>query len=321
MDDGSPGWGDVFAEGEADGWGGVMRDGKVLVYGATGAQGSPVVEQLLDAGRSVRVLTRDAGLAQHWASRGAEIAVGDLAQPETLKAANDGVDRVVLQLPLQYDFALHEAYGRNAVDAARAAGVELLVFNTSAHVIPDTDVHIYGVRQEVVDYLQASGVPSIVLRPTFYMEILLGPWIRPGIVDNGVVAFPLPADFPMSWVSASEMAAYSVAALDRPDLAGSTFDIGGPEALSGDEIARHFSELLQTSVSYVPIPPDDYEQALAPIFGPTVAFEVASQVRYIIGSGDGSVDMKETSAEFSVEPVTLHQWLRRHEWGPGSTTF
>ena len=108
------GLGNVFAESRQMG-GGVMHDGKVLVYGATGAQGSPVVQQLLDAGRSVRVVTRDAGLAQHWASRGAEIAVGDLAQPETLKAANDGVDMVVLQLPLQYDFALHEAYGRNAV--------------------------------------------------------------------------------------------------------------------------------------------------------------------------------------------------------------
>ncbi|WP_137845165.1 NmrA family NAD(P)-binding protein [Microbacterium sp. 2FI] len=296
-----------------------MHDGKVLVYGATGAQGSPVVEQLLDAGRRVRAVTRDAERAQHWAARGAEVAVADLGQPETLKAANEGIDMVVLQLPLQYDFALHEAYGRNAIDAARAAGVELVVFNTSAHVIPDADVHIYQVRQEVVDYLHDSGVPSIVLRPTFYMEILLGPWIRPGIVDNGVMAFPLPADFPMSWVSASEMGAYSVAALDRPDLAGRTFDIGGPEALTGSGMAAQFSDLLRSSVSYMPIPPDAYEQALAPMFGPTVAFEVASQVRYIIGTGDGSIDMKETAAEFSVEPVTLQQWLRGHEWRTGST--
>ncbi|HEX5859112.1 MAG TPA: NmrA family NAD(P)-binding protein [Microbacterium sp.] len=297
-----------------------MNSGKVLVYGATGAQGSPVVEQLLDAGRPVRALTRDAERAQHWAAKGAEVVVADLGQPETLKAANEGVDSVVLQLPLQYDFALHEAYGRNAVDAARAAGVELLVFNTSAHVFPDADVHIYRVRQEVVDYLEASGVASIVLRPTFYMEILLGPWIRPGIVDNGVVAFPLPADFPMSWVSAGEMAAYSVAALDRPDLAGRTFDIGGPEGLTGDEIARRFADLLQHSVSYLSIPPDDYERALAPVFGPTVASEVASQVRYIIGSGDGSVDMKGTAAEFDVQPVTLQQWIRTHDWRTTTTS-
>ena len=197
--------------------------GTILVYGATGTQGTPVEDQLLKQGRDTRVVTRDAGHAAHWAARGAEVAVADLGDPKTLAAANDGIDCLVLQLPLQYDFELHEAYGRNAVDAAKAAGVKLVVFNTSAHVIAGENVHAYEARQEVVDYLRASGIPSVVIRPTFYYEIFLGPWIRPGIVDSGVVAFPLPAQFPMSWISAEETAAYAVAALDRPDLAGKEF--------------------------------------------------------------------------------------------------
>ena len=291
-----------------------MREGIVLVYGSTGTQGTPVADQLLTAGRAVRALTRDAARAQHWAARGAEIAVADLADPNTLAAANKGVDQVVLQLPLQYDFALHETYGRNAVDAARAAAVGLVVFNTSAHVFQGTDVHAYQARQEVIDHLQESGVPHIVLRPTFYMEILLGPWIRPGIVEQGVVAFPLPADFPMSWISAGEMAAFGVAALDRPHLSGASFDIGGPQPLTGNDIARSFSELLEKSVSYVSIPPDDYERALAPVFGSTVAFEVASQVRYMIAQGDGSVDMTDTAAQFGVNPTSLDAWIRQHNW-------
>lgn len=172
-----------------------VKDDVVLVYGGTGTQGSPVVEQLLAAGRSVRVLTRDAGRAEHWRSRGAEIVVADLGAPGTLAAANAGVTRVVLQLPLQYDFDLHETYGRNAIDAAQAAGVDLVVFNTSAQVIDNTQVHAYQARQVVIDYLHASGVASVVFRPTFYMEILLGPWIRPAIVNDGIVAFPLPATF------------------------------------------------------------------------------------------------------------------------------
>ncbi|SNS01416.1 SDR family oxidoreductase [Blastococcus mobilis] len=286
----------------------------MLVYGSTGTQGTPVVQKLLDTGTRVRAVTRDAARAEHWKVRGAEIAVADLQHPDTLAAANKGISQVVLQLPLQYDFALHETYGRNAVDAARAAGVELTVFNTSAHVLQDTDVHAYQARQEVIDYLQSSAVPNIVLRPTFYMEILLGPWIRPGIVEHGVVAFPLPAEFPMSWVSAGEMAAYGVSALGRPELAGSTFDIGGPEALSGNDIARCFSEVLGKEVSYAAIAPDDYERALAPVFGPTVAFEVASQVRCIIERGDGTVEMTETAAQFSVSPTPLVDWIRQHSW-------
>ena len=291
-----------------------MRKGTVLVYGSTGTQGSPVVDQLLTAGRAVRALTRDAARARHWAARGAEVAQADLVDPVSLAAATEGVDQVVLQLPLQYDFALHETYGRNAVDAAEAAAVGLVVFNTSAHVFPGTDVHAYQARQEVVDHLQRSGVPNVVLRPTFFMEILLGPWIRPGIVEQGVVAFPLPADLPMSWVSAGELAAYGVAALDRPDLAGTSFDIGGPQALTGKDIAGCFSEILGRSVSYVPIAPDDYERALAPMFGARVAYEVASQVRYVINRGDGSVDMTDTAAQLGVRPTHLDVWIRQHDW-------
>ncbi len=68
--------------------------------------------------------------------------MGDLGDRASLEAAHRGVDQVVLHLPLQYDFALHDAYGRNAVDAARAAGVSMLVFNTSAHVLQGTDVTV-----------------------------------------------------------------------------------------------------------------------------------------------------------------------------------
>ena len=78
------------------------------------------------------------------------------------------------------------------------------MFNTSAHVISGENVHAYEARQEAVDYLRASGPPSVRIRPTFDYEIFLGPRIRPGIVDSGVVAFPLPAQFLMSWISAEK---------------------------------------------------------------------------------------------------------------------
>ncbi len=295
------------------------QSGIVLVYGATGTQGSPVAEQLLDAGRPVRVLTRDPDRARALADRGAEVAVGNLDDPASLEAAHWGVDRVVLHLPLQYDFALHETYGRNAIAAARAAGVPMLVFNTTAHVLDGTDVTVYRVRQEMVDHLRASGVPSVVLRPTFYMDNLLGPWIKPGIVDSGVLAFPLPADFPMSWVSSQEVGAYATAALDRPELVGSTFDIGGPEGLTGEAMAACLSTVLGRPVSYVEIAPDAYEQALVPLFGPAVAYEVAEQVRCIIGRGDGRVDMSQPRDQLGVEPVPLAEWAQRQRWDSGSS--
>jgi NAD(P)H dehydrogenase (quinone) len=291
-----------------------MTTRPVLVYGATGTQGGPVADQLLAAGRPVRVVTRDAKRARSFADRGAEVAVADLGDPESLREAHHGVDRVVLHLPLQYDFALHEKYGRNAIDAARDAGVSMLVFNTSAQVLDDPAVTVYRVRQQMVDYLLASGVPAVVLQPTFYMDNFLGPWIKPGIIDSGVLAFALPADLPMSWISAQEAAAYAVDALDRPELAGKVFDIGGPEALTGADLAARFTDALGRPVTYVGIEPDAYEQALLPLFGPAVAYEVAQQVRCIIGRGDGTVDMTHPSKHLKVTPLPLPHWISQQDW-------
>jgi uncharacterized protein YbjT (DUF2867 family) len=244
-----------------------MQD-MILVYGATGTQGGPIADQLLTQGRRVRVITRERTRAGHLAARGADVVVADLGDRDSLAAANEGVDQVVLQLPLQYDFDLHERYGRNAVDAARAAGVELVVFNTSAQVVPGTQVHAYQARQQVVDYLQSSGLSNIVLRPTFYMEIFLGPWIRPGIVEQSVLAFPLPPNFPMSWVSARELGAYAVAALRHPGLSGRTFDIGGPQPLTGEDLAAVFSTRLQRPVATCPSPQTTTSAPSCPCSGP-----------------------------------------------------
>lgn len=262
----------------------------------------------------MRVLTRDAERAEELAGRGAEVAIGDLRDAESLAAAHDGVESVVVHLQLQYDFELHEAYGRNAIDAAAAAGVSMLVFNTSAHVLQGTDVTVYQVRQRMVDLLRGSGVPNVVLRPTFYLDNLLGPWIKPGIVEQGVLAFPLPPEFRMSWVASQEVGAYAAAAVAHRDLAGCVFDIGGPQGVTGEELAACLTGTIGRPVRYVGIPPDAYQQALVPLFGDAVAFEVAEQIRAIVSLGDGTVDMTEPHMRLGVVPVSAEEWISQQEW-------
>jgi NAD(P)H dehydrogenase (quinone) len=289
--------------------------GVVLSYGASGTQGGPVARRLVDDGERVRLLVRDADKVRDFELRGAEVAVGDLGDLDSLREAHLDVDRVFLHLPLQYDFALHKTYGANAIAAAREAGVELLVINTTAHVHAGTDVEVYNVRQQVLDELRDSGVPSVVLRPTFYMDVWIGPWILPGVQTSGVLAFPLPNDYPFSWVAADEVGAYAAAALARPDLVGNAFDIAGPQVMTGDQIAAALSEALGKSVSWVGISAAEYEQALSPLVGPDVASAVADQIRYLVDGGHGTVAMEQTRAEFGVEPTPLDVWAKSQQWG------
>ena len=68
---------------------------QLLVTGATGRVGSRLVPRLLQRGNAVRILTRNKEQAEPFRERGAEVAVGDLLQPDTLKQAVAGVDAVI----------------------------------------------------------------------------------------------------------------------------------------------------------------------------------------------------------------------------------
>jgi uncharacterized protein YbjT (DUF2867 family) len=291
-----------------------MNHQPILVYGTTGMQGAAVTRQLLQTGQCIRVLARDPRKAERWRKAGAELVISDYLDRESLQAAHEGVERVFLYLPLQYDYDLYECYGRNAIDAAKAAGVKLLVFNTSTVVPAGTSVKIYQVKNRVIAYLRESGVPHIILRPPFYLDNFLGPWTKPGIVEQGVVAYPLRSDFKASWISHEDTASLSIAALNHAELAGSVFDIGGAEALDGNDIAERFTAVLGRPIQYVGIAPDDFEKALAQVFGPAVAAGIADGYRWSDAQPNAAVDMSVTTKRFSVQLTSLDQWIERQDW-------
>lgn len=292
--------------------------GTTLVYGAAGAQGSAVVRKLVERGRPVLGLARDEAEAKQVREVGAEAVIGNFEDTESLQRANGRVSRVFLVLPLGLGPEKTRLYGRNAIHVAEGAGVELLVFNTSARIPEDpTGLDAYEDKREIEAYLKESDVPSISLRPTFYMGNFLGPWTKPAIVNDGVVAYPIPAGVRASWISWEDMAAFAVSALERPELAGRTFDIGGPEALDGEGVAQSFTEALGYPVSYYPVPVQEFEKGLSEALGPETGRAVAGLYRWMEGREDTELfttDTKTLKKELAVEPMPLSAWVRSQEW-------
>jgi NAD(P)H dehydrogenase (quinone) len=291
---------------------------RILVYGATGVQGRPVARRLLQAGHNVRILVRNPAKADALRQAGAEIAIGDLSDPASLQAANQGIDAVFLHLPLEFDKAVGVRYGRNAIDAAKAAGVSHLVFSTSGQM-PDslTEIAAFEFKRDIQTYLQQSGVPSIILRPTLYMENFAGPWTAPGIVQQGIVAYPLPSRFKQAWISVDDVAALAVAALQRPELAGSSFDVGGPEVLDGDAIAERFATVFKRPVHYYPIPLDAFEQQLNAALGAPAGTEVTQTYRWVeanLETHSPIADMQSVLQQLPVELTSLEAWIRQQDW-------
>ncbi len=288
----------------------------VLVYGGTGVQGSPVVRRLLQQHFRVRVLVRNSCKAEALQQSGAEVAVGNLNDLASLKKASEGMDAVFLQLPLEFSSAVTE-YGCNAIDAAKTAGVSYVVFNTSV-LVPDSNVNVKALdlKRKVEMYLQQSGLQYVILRPTFYMENLAAPWSAPAIVHQGTVAYPMTSEFKASWISVEDLGAFAVEALKRPELSGSVFNVGGSEALTGNEIAQQFAAVFGRAVNYYPIPLEQFEQQMNAAMGEPMGTEIAALYRWFVSQPQSPavIDPQPVLQQLPVQITPLKDWIRSQNW-------
>src|SRR5882672_1852547 len=115
------------------------HEGPVLVIGATGQQGGATAQHLLERGRTVHALVRDPGsrAAEALRTAGADLVVGDLDDPTSLRTAMQGMHGVFLVLTMMAGarispdaVAAEERRGKAVADLAQESGIEHLVYSS-----------------------------------------------------------------------------------------------------------------------------------------------------------------------------------------------
>ena len=137
---------------------------KILVTGGTGTVGSEVVQALLRHDVSVRVLTRN---KEAKLPDGAEVAIGDLLDPDSVRSALNGVDKLFLLVGNVAD-ELTQALLTAAV--AREAKVKHITYLSvyQAERFPDVP-HFIG-KYAIETSLKAFDTPFTVLRPGYFFQ-------------------------------------------------------------------------------------------------------------------------------------------------------
>lgn len=290
---------------------------KVLVYGATGSQAAGVVAGLLERGHTPYMLTRHPEKAEPMLRRGAQVVVGDMADASLLRRASAGMDGVSLMVPAFLDNPMEgPRYFRQAVDAAKDAGVPLIVYNTSGAIPAQrTGMPMFDMRLDLVDTLQASGVPHVVIAPTGYAENLLGPWTRPGVIERDELAYPNPEDYPVGWIASADVGRLMVAALERPELANAIIPVSGVENLTGPELAERFSRGLGRSIRYRAMPLDEFGAFFDRLFGPgagdmaKIGYRMQQENPDLVRMW---VDMGPVLEKLPVQMTGMEDWVRQH---------
>ena len=233
----------------------------ILVAGGTGTLGTRVVRALSESGTSVRVLTRHAERAQDLASDTVEIAVGDVQDLQSVTAAMRDVQTVVSAVQ---GFAGVEPAGPAAVDldgnanlvrAAKAAGGKRFVLVSAAGAAPDSPLLLRRMKFAAEQTVTDSGLEWCVLRPTVYLETWLGLLGDMATTKGSVTLFGR-GNNPINFVSADDVAALTIRAVRCADLTGTLLEIGGPQDLTLNALARHVlaAHGRDPKIHHVPLP-------------------------------------------------------------------
>jgi len=232
----------------------------ILLTGATGYVGGRLLDSLEQKGRRIRCLARRPEHLRHRVGETTEVAPGDVLDPGSLPEALRGVRAayyLIHSMGASRAFEERDRQGaRNFAAAARAAGVERIIYlgglgGSDARLSP----HLRS-RQEVGDLLRSSGVPVIEFRAS----IILGSgslsfeMIRALVERLPVMVTPRWVSIPAQPIAIRDVLSYLVAALDCDAQGSPIFQIGGADRVSYGDIMTEYARQRGLRRWMIPVP-------------------------------------------------------------------
>jgi uncharacterized protein YbjT (DUF2867 family) len=226
---------------------------KILVTGGTGHVGSEVVRELKKRGAEVRVLVRKKGTTL---PDGVEVAVGDLLDPVSVQKALDRVDKLYLLNAVTPD---ELTQGLIAYGLAKKLKLKHIVYHSVFRAEHFKDVPHFASKLAIESALHEFDVPFTVIRPNYFFQNDAS--LKDPLTKAGIYPMPL-GQVGISAVDIRDIAEAAAIALTTDGHQGKTYNLNGPQALSGPRVASIWSALLGKEVRYIGEDMDTFEEQM-----------------------------------------------------------
>lgn len=224
----------------------------ILVTGGTGLVGSAVVQELASRAEPVAVMSRDAAsVKQRFPDLSVEAREGDVTQPDSLTEAFADIEAVVNCVQFPNSPIENPRKGRtfeqvdhqgtvNQVAAAEQAGVARFIYVSGVGAAQDASQHWFVSKWKAEEAVRASGLSHVIIQPTW----VYGP---EDAALNRFMGFarwlPFVPTFGngeqmMQPIFVDDIAKIIADAVDKPGATDQTFEAGGPDRLSMDDVVR-----------------------------------------------------------------------------------
>jgi len=229
----------------------------ILITGATGTNGIEIVKLLSRSGVPCRALIRNPQKsAMVSALPGVEIVQGDLARPESLVPALEGIDKALLCSSIGPELA--EVQG-NFVHAAKGAGVRHVIKISGMDAAVHSEWRFLRWHGKAEQELEDSGLAFTHLQANQFMQVYLR--FQPTIASSGKF-YAASKDSRVSPVDVRDIAAVAAAVLGGSGHEGKKYVLTGPEALTYTDVADKLSAATGNKVTYVDVPLEAAKKAL-----------------------------------------------------------
>ncbi|HWT00779.1 MAG TPA: NAD-dependent epimerase/dehydratase family protein [Pyrinomonadaceae bacterium] len=236
---------------------------RVLVTGGTGVIGEGLIPALLEAGHTVRLLSRGAeGDARQWPRDGVEPFAADVTDAKSLRGAAAGCDAVVHvtgiveEAPPSLTFERVNVKGtKNVLAEAARSGVRRFLYVSSLGAERGRSAY-HRSKLKAEEVVRASESDWLILRPgnvygpgdevisTLLKLVRTLPAVP--VIDDG--------DQQFQPVWHEDLGRAITSALDRPRLKHKTLELAGSEVTSTNDVIERLAAITGRTVARIPVP-------------------------------------------------------------------
>jgi len=230
----------------------------IVITGASGQLGRLVIQSLLAKVPASQIVAavRNPAKATDLAALGVQVRQADYSQPATLDAAFAGADKLLLIS--SSEVGQRTAQHRNAIDAAKRAGVQLIAYTSLLHATR-SPLALAEEHLATEAYLKETGVPHALLRNGWYTENYLAS-IAPALQHGAYIGSA--GEGRIASAARADYAAAAAAVLTLSDQAGKVYELAGDSSYTLAEFAAELSRQSGKTVPYVNLPQAEFKAAL-----------------------------------------------------------
>jgi uncharacterized protein YbjT (DUF2867 family) len=292
---------------------------KVLVFGATGSQQFNVIGEAKKKGAEVYAVTSSEKNFDKLKTAGAIPVLGDMSDVNRMNEITKDIDTIALLIPVSLpNPADGFQLAKNVIDAGKANGVKMIVWNTSGYLAPQKlGIPMEDVKLDTKEYLENSGVPYVIIEPSIYAENLLAPYTTDYVKNERKVAYPTPENMPIGFIASRDVSAFVVEALYKPELSGQSFMISGFDNLKGNDLAEKFSIGLGEKIEFYAMPPQEFGDKLSILVGEESARGVQGYYEMLaslpVYPTKFNPNLQEVLEKLPVKMTPMEEWVKIHK--------